>query len=242
MAWARPFHMPPRAAPDLDRRLHGEAGVERPDQPAGPGPTAASGGRSAASAGSAAPSAPRPRAPGHAPGRRRTSPAAARPDRSAAMPTTVPASSQRRIAELGVGRARDHPADLADACVGPQADRVRSGRARSAPAPSCSAPRAQSSMISPRIAAMPPAASSASRRTSMQPPAAAGVCWRGSFTQANGIEHVEEEDEGRDQQPLGRSSRSVQPRHQRGQRQPPASARGDQPAQIVRARGRCRRR
>ena len=43
MAWARPFHMPPRAAPDLHRRLMVKTRVDRADQRQGRGPTAASG-------------------------------------------------------------------------------------------------------------------------------------------------------------------------------------------------------
>ena len=46
--------------------------------------------------------------------------------------------------------------------------------------------RAQSSMISPRIAAIPPAAWRASARTSMQPPAAAAVRRAGEATQRKG--------------------------------------------------------
>ena len=49
-----------------------------------------------------------------------------------------------------------------------------------------SAPREQSSMILPRIASSPPAATRDSRRASITPPAAAAVERPGSFTQANG--------------------------------------------------------
>ena len=126
--------------------------------------------------------------------------------------------------------------------IGPQAHaRVRSGRARSAPAAFISAPRAQSSMISPRIAAMPPAASSASRRASMQPPAAAAMRRLAIVHPGERVEHVEEEHEGRDQQPLGAgraaaawpSARSAPGRRPR---------RGRPGGAGCPAHGRCRRR
>ena len=108
--------------------------------------------------------------------RSRTPPGAAARGRSSAMPATAPASRSGRIAQLRIGRARHHAADVAECRIRPEACALApSGRARSAPAASSAPPSAQSSISAPRIASSPPAAAAPSRRTSMHPPAAAAV-------------------------------------------------------------------
>ena len=118
----------------------------------------------------------------------------------------------------------------------------RSGRARSALAAFRRRARAQSSMISARIAAMPPARSSASRRTSMQPPAAAASLRSLLRHPGEGIEHLEEEDEGRNQEPLRPAAGSDSSRHQRDAGRGPRARRARRAAADCRAHGRCRRR
>ena len=55
------------------------------------------------------------------------------------------------------------------------------------------------------------------------------------------IEHLKEEDEGRDEHALGEAL-AAQLHHQRGEHEPPASRPRDEPRQRIRARRRYRRR
>ena len=74
--------------------------------------------------------------------------------------------------------------------------------------------RAQSSMIAPRMLAIPPMRWRALGRIRIQPPAAAAVLRLRRATQAGRIEHEEEKDEGRDQQRFGQRA-AAQLDHQR---------------------------
>ena len=122
--------------------------------------------------------------------------------------------------------------------IGPQATpRGRSGPARSGPAPSSPGARAQSSMMLWRMASMPPAASSAVRRASMQPPAAAAIWLCGIVHRAEGKQHVEEEDEGRDQEMLGRGAAVTAAPSATPAPCSPSSARATSRRQIVGAVG-----
>ena len=121
--------------------------------------------------------------------------------------------------------------------------RGRSGPARSAPAAS-SARRARSrrsSAPADRGDARRPRPGRP-RRASMQPPAARRRPAGAVVHPGERIEHLEEEHEGGDQQPLGPGARSAASAISEVSTRPPASARATRPAQVVRRRGRCRRR
>ena len=119
--------------------------------------------------------------------------------------------------------------------------RDASGRAISGPGASGPCPCAQSSIRAPRIDSMPPAAASACGRTSMHPPAAAAVARSRRLDPGKRVEHLEEEDEGRDQTSFGEAL-AAQLGHQRGQHVSPR-LRPSRPAWPGhRARRRYRRR
>ena len=131
---------------------------------------------------------PRPRAPSQrAAAVRRTARAAAARDRSAPA-RAASRQQQRRIVELGIGRARDHRADLAPAAIGPDAD--RRGRVRPSQIGPCALhQRAQRAIVDQRVADRRDAAGRAPA------PRAAPACsrpppppsWRADrFTAANG--------------------------------------------------------
>ena len=94
-------------------------------------------------------------------------------------------------------------------------------------------PSAQSSIKAPRIAAMPPAWRNTSRRTSMQPPAAPAVTRSRIVDPGERVKHLKEENEGRDEQPLGKTL-AAQFDHQRSQNETARLRAGNEAREHVR--------
>ena len=224
--------------------IEGEQPYRRARSPAAPGPTAATGDRTAASAGRPAPSSPRRATPSDcAPARPPNSGQQRRREVGQRHADDGAGEQERRIAQLGIGRARDHAADVVEiADRGAGCARARSGRARSGPRLELLRQRAivDQRVADRRDAARRPAAPRGAPACSRRPPPAA--LRSRTVHPGERIEHLEEEDEGRDEARARRGSRSAASPSARSARARRAAARATSSRSDVRSHGRCRRR
>ena len=230
------------SAPMLIGGIEGESHVGQRDGRQGQAPQRRQPVEAAGSAGTRPPSSARPRAPS-----------------SWASPVPNSASSgggqigeghagdgageqERRIAELGIGRARDHPADVLDIADRGGCCATRSVRpSQIGPWRFRALPSAQSSISAARIASMPPAPASASR-----PHQHAAAGRRRGRAVAAGRPRRTDRASGRRRRRPGSGAfgeaLAAQLGHQRGQHVAPRLRPCHQPGQRVRAHRRYRRR
>ena len=134
-----------------------------------------------------------------------------------AIPRMVASSNSAECCKLREGGSRNHGANFGESSVVANAGGIVGDAEPNAAAARLTArARAQSSMISPRMLAMPPMRSRALGRIRIQPPAAAAVLRSAPGHPGRRIEHEEEKDEGRDQQGFSQRT-AAQLDHQRNQ-------------------------